>query len=161
MAYDTREGRSCSSAATASRFGDTWEWDGVSWARVATSGPSRRTDAKMAYDSTRGKVVLFGGATDGKGSCPAVQIRECTPYVCNGSACATSCESDADCAGPHVCDSNGECVLPASEDVVAEQDGGCGCRVAGRKGTGWAPVAGFGVAFLLARARRRRRVGAA
>ena len=106
-------------------------------------------------------VETLPASCDGQGSCPAAQTRECAPYVCKGSACATSCESDADCAGPHVCDSNGECVLPASEDVVAEQDGGCGCRVAGRKGTGWAPVAGFGVAFLLARARRRRRVGAA
>lgn len=40
---------------------DTWEWDGTSWTRVATTGPSARANHAMAYDSARGRVVLFGG----------------------------------------------------------------------------------------------------
>src|SRR5438874_3914689 len=48
-------------------FGDTWEWDGTDWIQKtpATSPPPRECHA-MAYDSTRERVVLFGG-TDGSG----------------------------------------------------------------------------------------------
>lgn len=41
--------------------GDTWEFDGDAWTRVATSGPSARLGAAMAHDAARGVVVLFGG----------------------------------------------------------------------------------------------------
>jgi hypothetical protein len=46
-------------------FGDTWEYDGVAWAdktpaATLTSPPSRLYLAS-SYDSTRGRVVLFGG----------------------------------------------------------------------------------------------------
>lgn len=39
----------------------TWEWNGVAWSQVA-AGPQARSSYGMAYDSLRGKVVLFGGA---------------------------------------------------------------------------------------------------
>jgi len=42
-------------------FDDTWEWDGSDWTRVSESGPSARFGHGMAFDSIRGKVVLFGG----------------------------------------------------------------------------------------------------
>lgn len=41
----------------------TWEWDGMSWTRVSTSGPSARTATAMAYDPSRAGVLLFGGST--------------------------------------------------------------------------------------------------
>ena len=47
-------------------FGDTWEWNGVLWRRVATSGPSPRSWHNMAYDPTRKRVILFGGSGDGR-----------------------------------------------------------------------------------------------
>jgi len=40
---------------------DSWEWDGESWRQVSLEGPSARNSHAMAYDSTRGFVVLFGG----------------------------------------------------------------------------------------------------
>ncbi|MFN0134442.1 MAG: kelch repeat-containing protein [Phycisphaerales bacterium] len=43
------------------RFGDTWEWSGDSWALRAKGGPSPRTLHAMAYDSDRGVTVLHGG----------------------------------------------------------------------------------------------------
>jgi hypothetical protein len=43
------------------RAGVTWEWDGVSWTNKSTSGPYGRSDYGMAFDSIRGKTVLFGG----------------------------------------------------------------------------------------------------
>ncbi|MCA8972583.1 MAG: hypothetical protein KDC95_22540, partial [Planctomycetes bacterium] len=32
------------------------------WARQSVSGPTARSQARMVYDSARGKAVLFGGA---------------------------------------------------------------------------------------------------
>ncbi len=40
---------------------DTWEYDGTTWTSKATSGPSARMSASLAFDAERGKVVLFGG----------------------------------------------------------------------------------------------------
>lgn len=42
-------------------FGDTWEWDGSTWAHRASDGPLPRCCHKMVYDAARGVVVLFGG----------------------------------------------------------------------------------------------------
>ncbi len=45
-------------------LGETWEWDGVQWTKVTTSGPSPRIDSQMmVYDTVREKVVLFGGTS--------------------------------------------------------------------------------------------------
>ena len=45
-------------------FGDTWEWDGTSWAQLSPStAPSARSGHAMVYDARRQRVVLFGGAT--------------------------------------------------------------------------------------------------
>jgi hypothetical protein len=41
---------------------DTWEWDGSSWTQDWTaSDPTARLGESMAYDSARGRSVLFGG----------------------------------------------------------------------------------------------------
>jgi hypothetical protein len=41
----------------------TWRWDGSTWTRIATAGPSPRNQAALTYDATRQRVVLFGGQT--------------------------------------------------------------------------------------------------
>src|SRR5262249_42463365 len=47
------------------RLGDTWEWDGSAWTQVATTGPAGRSACAMAFDSQRGRTVLFGGSNNG------------------------------------------------------------------------------------------------
>ncbi len=42
-------------------FDDTWEWNGKIWKKVDAGVVPGRRDMGMAYDSRRGKVVLFGG----------------------------------------------------------------------------------------------------
>ncbi|HEY2515701.1 MAG TPA: kelch repeat-containing protein [Polyangiaceae bacterium] len=43
---------------------DTWEWDGATWQKRSDSfGGVTRTGHQMAFDSARGRVVLFGGLT--------------------------------------------------------------------------------------------------
>jgi len=50
-------------------LGWTWEWDGAErvWSVATRSGPSIRSGLSMAYDSTRRKVMLFGGYEPGWG----------------------------------------------------------------------------------------------
>jgi hypothetical protein len=64
MAYDSGRGRVVLFGGTGtSTFGDTWEYDGADWTRVATAAsPLARTAHAMTYDPTVGAVVLFGGA---------------------------------------------------------------------------------------------------
>lgn len=50
--------------ASTQYFGDTWEWDGLSWALRDVPGPSPRTWHAMSYDRGRGVTVLFGGRTE-------------------------------------------------------------------------------------------------
>jgi hypothetical protein len=42
-------------------FGLTWEWDGAHWTARQDIGVGARVGHAMAYDATRGRVVLFGG----------------------------------------------------------------------------------------------------
>jgi hypothetical protein len=50
-------------AATGSRLNDTWEWDGSSWTQRFPSGvlPAPRFVGTVAFDKSRGRLVLFGG----------------------------------------------------------------------------------------------------
>lgn len=73
MAYDTANqvvvlyGGSTDFFGT-TNFTDTWTYDGTSWTQVATDGPPGRFIPQMVYDSDRGKMVLFGSATDSSGT---------------------------------------------------------------------------------------------
>jgi hypothetical protein len=67
VAYDRRrkqlvlQGGLGAGDAPESRCGDTWTFDGKKWKRAATDGPGVRNHHAMAFDETRGVVVLFGG----------------------------------------------------------------------------------------------------
>lgn len=39
----------------------TWRWNGATWDVLSITGPDKRLDFSIAYDSLRGVVVLFGG----------------------------------------------------------------------------------------------------
>lgn len=54
--------------------GDTWEWDGATWALVANSGPGLRAGHVMFYDPARRRVLLFGGV--GSGGEPSSELWE-------------------------------------------------------------------------------------
>ena len=68
LAYDSARGRVVlfgGRDSSNNRLSDTWEWDGTSWTDVtpsgATASPPARERHALAYDSDRGRVVLFGG----------------------------------------------------------------------------------------------------
>lgn len=65
-AFDSGTGRMLvfgGSAGGAGYLGDLWSWDGTSWTQVSASGggPASAMLASMAFDSARGRAVLFGG----------------------------------------------------------------------------------------------------
>jgi len=45
----------------ASVNGETWEWNGMTWALRSSIGPAPRAGQRMAFDSARNVTVLFGG----------------------------------------------------------------------------------------------------
>jgi cysteine-rich repeat protein len=50
-------------SANGELFNDTWEYDGTAWTQLTpTTSPPPRWYATMTYDSTRGVVVMHGGA---------------------------------------------------------------------------------------------------
>jgi hypothetical protein len=46
-------------------FADTWEFDGKRWTQRQEIGPGRLQNAAIAFDSSRGRMVLFGGLAPG------------------------------------------------------------------------------------------------
>src|SRR5260370_3308181 len=45
-------------------LGDTWQFDGTTWANLAPAvAPPATSNAAMAYDTVRGLSVLYGGPT--------------------------------------------------------------------------------------------------
>lgn len=43
-------------------YGDTWEWDGTAWSNVTPiNSPPPRAYHTLTYDSTRQRVILYGG----------------------------------------------------------------------------------------------------
>lgn len=65
FAYDAARGELLAfggySVTTQSPLGDTWTWNGVAWTQHLVPGPQPRTEASIGYDSSRQRVVLFGG----------------------------------------------------------------------------------------------------
>ncbi|MCC6217547.1 MAG: hypothetical protein IT376_22000 [Polyangiaceae bacterium] len=96
MAYDASRSRTVlfggdSGSATVRR--DTWEWDGFGWLRTCTQPPcsstlpSARTGHGMTYDSTRQRVVLFGGyaLNDTWEYTGTAWTEMCNTFPCNGT----------------------------------------------------------------------------
>jgi hypothetical protein len=44
------------------KFGDTWEYDGLEWRKISDEGPGPRMGCGYTYDSKRGLLIIFGGA---------------------------------------------------------------------------------------------------
>ena len=70
MAYDSATSNmvlfgGVSGASNSVPLGDTWVWNGTTWAEQspATSPPARAPYNAVAYDPTTGDVVIFGGGT--------------------------------------------------------------------------------------------------
>jgi hypothetical protein len=77
MAYDSSRGKVVMFGGRydSTYYNETWEWDGLTWTQrtgttcagsncyvcTTLNCPSARSDHAMAYDTARGKVVLFGG----------------------------------------------------------------------------------------------------
>ena len=67
LAYDAQRARivrfgGYRDGTGSSQIDETWEWDGASWSLVSPlARPSARGGHALAYDSRRGRIVLYGG----------------------------------------------------------------------------------------------------
>ena len=62
--YDSRRDRFIAfggSVGDGSTYGDTWEFAGSTWAKVASQSPPARQAHAMVFDERRGRTVIFGG----------------------------------------------------------------------------------------------------
>jgi Galactose oxidase, central domain len=59
---------STASATTPTALNDTWLWTRSGWVESSATGPSARSGASFAYDSSAHEAVLFGGKTTVAGS---------------------------------------------------------------------------------------------
>jgi hypothetical protein len=77
MAYDAlREevvlfGGQAYGGAVAPALDDTWTWNGTTWTHLSpANSPPARYNAAMAYNTTAGQIILFGGwGCPGSGAC--------------------------------------------------------------------------------------------
>ena len=78
---------------------ETWLWNGSTWSQACTTGctaPPARFDHAMAYDSARGRVVVFGGVPNGD---PFVTRLEDT-WEWDGSTWIKRCGEPSPCGPP-------------------------------------------------------------
>lgn len=62
--YDSRRDRFVTfggSAGPGQLWGDTWEYDGVTWTKLSAPSPPARMAHAMVFDERRGRTVVFGG----------------------------------------------------------------------------------------------------
>ncbi len=81
--------------------------DGVDRLKCAAfkSGP----DVECGKASCVDGLATPAAYCDGAGGCKETEARPCAPYVCVGTACGTSCATDADCSKNNVCEA-GKCI---------------------------------------------------
>jgi hypothetical protein len=61
MAYDERRGLAVLFGPNATFVPSTWLWDGSTWVDSGAAGPPNRISPEVAYDASRGVIVMFGG----------------------------------------------------------------------------------------------------
>jgi hypothetical protein len=84
MAYDSARGRMVlfgAFNAFGGWFSETWEFDGATWtqAHPANYPSSGRRGAAMAFDSSRNRIVMFGGSD------PSVSVRTAETWEWDGT----------------------------------------------------------------------------
>jgi hypothetical protein len=103
--------------------------------------------------SCNGSTETSSRICDGKGTCLPAAVRDCAPYQCGATACATSCATSATCKAPALCNagscglrtngaqcgSNGDCVSGVCAQgacCATACTGMCrSCNLAGTAGT--------------------------
>jgi hypothetical protein len=91
--------------------------DGVDRLKCAAfkSGPDVECEKATCADG----LATPAAYCDGAGGCKKNESRTCAPYICAGTACTTSCATDADCSKNNVCDT-GKCV-PAHSTCTSDE----------------------------------------
>lgn len=118
-------------------WSDTWEWDGTSWIqRFPSFSPSERTGHSLVFDSSRNRIVLFGGdyhpdtwelriARAGGSTCTSNP--QCSSGFCvDGVCCASPCGgAAADCQTCNQPGTVGICLPLAALTVCRPAGGAC------------------------------------
>ncbi|MDO8630142.1 MAG: kelch repeat-containing protein, partial [Phycisphaerales bacterium] len=98
MAFDSARGVTvlfggCQSGGTMACFRETWEWDGNVWTKRVVTGDVPQSGALMAYDSSRGVMVLSRGSETWEWDGSRWTLASATGPVGSGYAVAISFDS--------------------------------------------------------------------
>jgi hypothetical protein len=111
-------------------------------------------DKAFRCDTTNGQCVSRDAAScDGMHTLksPDGTEKDCTPYLCEGSACKTTCSAVTDCVFPYQCNAANACFeLATATSTGGTASGGCSCDVAGKARTTRENARGLGGAVLFA-----------
>jgi hypothetical protein len=80
--------------------------------QCGTANASSDTNCGQAPSCALG-VGHLQDKCDGSGTCVGGANPVCSPFVCNGNACGTSCSDDSGCAAGNVCDTGLTSCIPA------------------------------------------------
>jgi hypothetical protein len=154
VAYDSirkREVLLSNAYDNATGYNETWEIDAKGptfYVRPLASTPTSRYSAAMAFDSSRGVVVLFGGSANmgysdetweyrvtgwGNGEgCTAAFAASCASGNCVEGVCCESASCTGPCRSCNVAGSEGTCVnAQAGSEVVGSCTNGQACDGSG------------------------------
>jgi WD40 repeat protein len=111
------------------------------------------SECASGYRCAAGKCVTGAFcATDHLLQTPGAADVDCSPYLCEGDHCKTTCVSSAECVGGYLC-SEGSCV-PAAPAATGDS-GGCATSAApGTAAGSVSAIAALALLGLLSRARR-------
>ncbi len=112
-----RSGCVCCSAPTCNGACETCFRTGM----VGTCAPQPTSVVCRNASCTGGIATLQTTCNGSSHSCPAATTVACTPYLCSGTACGTSCTSGAQCVATAFCNPSNECE-PISDECTAGVD---------------------------------------
>jgi hypothetical protein len=94
------------------------------------SGGCKKYDSGTSCGSTTcTSGQQSGHSCDGLGSCLDSNVTQCSPYLCSGNACGTTCTSDANCIASSYCRTSDKTCQP-------DQANGKGCSAASQCSSG-------------------------
>ncbi len=99
---------------------DTWEWDGSTWVKAASAGPTALQLSASFYDRSNKRVVEFGGGTDVN---PDTFVAETWLYHARGAQCSAASTCDTGFCTDGVCCEVSSCSQCYSCDVYDAANG--------------------------------------
>ncbi|GAB5547708.1 MAG: hypothetical protein SangKO_074680 [Sandaracinaceae bacterium] len=89
---------------------------------VGTCSPRSSATICRSASCSAGTATLETTCNGASHTCPSASTVSCSPYFCSGTACGSSCASNADCEATFFCNGMNECEAVSNECVAGLDD---------------------------------------